>query len=77
MYDLPHPCYLDHNQKGRSKPLNQDFHDGNPTCKHDFIDLEPLSRFRSHISIVMFFGIPPLMLILLLYVKRGLSLSMF
>ena len=55
MYDLPNPCYLDFNQKRRSKPLNQDFHDGNPTCKHDFIDLEHLSRLRSYISIVMIF----------------------
>ena len=56
MYDHQHPCYLDHNQKGRLKPLNQDFHDGNPTCEHDFTDLEHLSRFRNHILIVMIFG---------------------
>ena len=31
MYDHPHPCYLDHNQKGGLKPLNQDFHDKNHT----------------------------------------------
>ena len=55
MYDLLHPCYLDHNQKGRLKPLNQAFHERNPTCKHDFIDLEQLSRFRNHILIVMIF----------------------
>ena len=55
MYDLPHPCYSDHNQKGRLKPLNYDFHDENPTCKHDFIDLGNLSSFRSHILIVMIF----------------------
>ena len=39
MYDLPHPGYLDHNQKGRLNPLNQDSQDGNSTCKHDFLDL--------------------------------------
>ena len=55
MYDFSHPCYLDHNHKGRLKPIKQDFHDGNPTCKHDFIDLEHLSRFRNHILIVMIF----------------------
>ena len=35
--------------------INQDFHDENPTCKDDFIDLEHLSRFRNHILIVMIF----------------------
>ena len=30
-------------------------HDINHTCKHDFIDLEHLSRFRNHILIVMIF----------------------
>ena len=55
MYDHPHPCYLDYNQKGRLKTLNQVFHDGNPTCKHDFFGLEHLSRFRSHILVVMIF----------------------
>ena len=53
MYDHPHPRYLDHSQRGKLKPLNQDFHDTNHTCKHDFIDLEHLSRFRSHVLIVM------------------------
>ena len=55
MYDHPHPCYLDHNHKRRLKPLNLDFHDGNPTCEHEFIDLGNLSRFRTHILIVMIF----------------------
>ena len=55
MYGHPRLCYLDHTQKGRLKPLNQDFHKGNPTCKHGFIDLEHLSRFRSHTLIVMIF----------------------
>ena len=59
MYDLPHICYLDHNQKGRLKPLNQEFHDGNRTCKHDFIDLEHLSRFSNHLLIVMTFRYTP------------------
>ena len=53
MYDHPHHCYLEYNQKGRLKPLNQEFHEGNPTCKHDFIDFRHLSRNRSHISIAM------------------------
>ena len=55
MYDLPHPCYLDYNQKARLKPLKQDFNDGNRICKLDFIDLEHLSRFRSYILIVIIF----------------------
>ena len=53
MYDHPHTCYLDHNQKRRLKPLNQDFYDGSPTCKQYSIDLEHFSRFRKHILIVM------------------------
>ena len=59
MYDHPHPCYLEHRQQGKLKPLNQDFHDINHTCKHAFIDLEHLSRFRRHILIVMIFRHPP------------------
>ena len=55
MYEKPHPCFLDHNQKGRLKTSTQDFYYGNPTCKHDFIDLEHLSRFRNYILIVMIF----------------------
>ena len=59
MYDLPHPCYLDHSQRGRLKPLNQGFSDANPTRKHDFIDPEHLSRFRSQILIVIVFRHSP------------------
>ena len=59
MYDHPHPCYLDHNQQGNLKPLNQDLHDINHTCKLDFTDMEHLSRFRSHILIVMIFRQSP------------------
>ena len=59
MYDLPQLCYLDHNQKGRFKPLNQGFHDKNHTCEHNFIDLEHLSRFRSYILIVIIFRHSP------------------
>ena len=55
MFDHPHPYYLDHNHKGRLKPLNQDFHDRNPTCEHDSINIEHSSRFRNHISVVMIF----------------------
>ena len=69
MYDHPHPCYLDHSQQGMLKPLNQKFHDINHTCKNDFVDLEHLSRFRSHVLIVISFGIPPLMFVLLLFLK--------
>ena len=36
MYDHPHFRYSDHCQQGRLKPLNRDFHDGKPTCKHAF-----------------------------------------
>ena len=57
MYDHPHPRYLDYNHKRRLKSLNQDFHDGILTCKHDFIDIEHLSRLRSQILIVMIFRI--------------------
>ena len=53
------PVNRDHNQRGRLKPLNQDFSDGNPTRKQDFIDPEHLSRFRSHILIVMTFRYSP------------------
>ena len=55
MYDFPHPSYLDHYHKRRLKPLNQDSHDGNPTRKDDFLDLEHLSRSRNYILIVMIF----------------------
>ena len=45
-------------------------HDRNPACKHDFIDLEHLSKFHNHILIIPdLFGIPPLMLILLLFLE--------
>ena len=60
MYDHSHLCYLGHNHKGKLKPLNQHFHDVNHTCKHDLIDLEPLSRFRSNILIFMIFRHSPI-----------------
>ena len=59
MYVHPHHCHLEYNQKGRLKPLNQEFNEGNPACKHDFIDLTLLSRFRSHILIVIIFRYSP------------------
>ena len=59
MYDFPHLCYLDHNQRGSLKPLNQVFSDGNPTRKHDFFDSDDLSTFRSHILFVMIFRHSP------------------
>ena len=59
MYDHPHPCYLDYSQQGELKPLNQNFYDIKPTFKHDFIAFELLSRFRSHILIVMIFRYSP------------------
>ena len=34
-------------------------HDINHTCKHGFIDLQHLSRFRNHILIVMIFRLSP------------------
>ena len=59
MYDPPHPCYLGQSQQGKLKPLNQNFHDINHTCEHDFIDLEHLSRFPSHIWIAIIFRHSP------------------
>ena len=38
MFDHLNTRYLKHKQQGRSKPLNQDFDDGNPACKHAFLD---------------------------------------
>ena len=69
MFDLPHPCYLDHNQEGRSKPLNQDYYGGNRKCKLDLIDLEHLSRIRRNILSVMTFRFFSLIFILLLFSK--------
>ena len=45
MHDQPYPIYSNHSQQEKLKPLNQDFHDINPTCKHAFLDLEYLSIF--------------------------------
>ena len=69
MYDHTNPCYLDHSQQGKLKASNQDLHDINHTFKHDFIDLEHLSRIHGYILIVMIFWHSPLMLILLLFLK--------
>ena len=38
MCDHAHPCYLDHSRQERLKPLNQDFHDEDPTLNHAFLD---------------------------------------
>ena len=47
MYDHPHPRYLNRSTQEGSNPLSQDFQDGNPACKHAFIDLEYLFRFSN------------------------------
>ena len=45
MYDHRHLCYLNYNQPKKFKLVNQDFYDGNPTSKHDFLNIQHLSNF--------------------------------
>ena len=66
--DYPHPRYSNHSQQERLKPLNQLFHDVNPTCKNAFFDLEFLSMFSSpYFHCHDFSASPALMFNLLLF----------
>ena len=70
MYDHPHLCYLNHNQPERFEPLIQAYHDMKPTCKKDFIDIQHLSIFLKPYFACHDVSVPPpLMLILLLFLK--------
>ena len=87
MYDRPHLRYSNHSQKRRLKPLNQNFHDGDPTCKQDFLDFQYLSIFMKPSFDCQDFSASPLLMFSFVtsfktmawrrYVKCGRSHLMF